>query len=365
MQILGEGAEAVRRIDGVVSRDLQIEYLDVVPTRNVVREVSVARDLAIVDPSRSVVRLAVGGADLVAERRREYARKSDLGLEFLTRIEGACQRSDEGVFVQQGSGVLDLVPAFQSSIHAQQPFDDRVRSLYLGHDVEFGVDPAAGHHFHPCTDVQVQSVGLVGQGRSSHQVFEILRLGSGLCRRAAGEEDVIGFAHPLVVVVSPCHIQGEHQFLDREIKSGRGLYVGIARLVGSVEVRCFEVEVVERPVTRMRTDEHPAGDLVVPQDERKCAGVFLRQAGAVVGKGVVLAAGHLHRHVEIGHEFRSPEHQMFEKMGESRPLRRLVAGPHPIEHIDRRKRREPVAVGNHPQSVPKRIFRIVYHDISC
>ena len=85
----------------------------------------------------------------------------------------------------------------------------------------------------------------------------------------------------------------------------------------------------------------------------------------VVGKGVVLAAGHLHRHVEIGHEFRSPEHQMFEKMGESRPLRRLVAGPHPIEHIDRRKRREPVAVGNHPQSVPKRIFRIVYHDISC
>ena len=81
----------------------------------------------------------------------------------------------------------------------------------------------------------------------------------------------------------------------------------------------------------------------------------------VVREGVVVAGGHLDRKVEVGDAARAAEHQVFEQMGESRPVGALVAGADPVEDVHRGEFRGAVAVHHDRQSVGKTFGTVWNH----
>ena len=84
----------------------------------------------------------------------------------------------------------------------------------------------------------------------------------------------------------------------------------------------------------------------------------------VIGESVVVAAGHLHRQVEIGYGAGSPKHEVFEEMGEARACGVLVARPDFVENVHGGQLRLPVAVGGYCQPVGKGISFVRYHRVS-
>jgi len=83
----------------------------------------------------------------------------------------------------------------------------------------------------------------------------------------------------------------------------------------------------------------------------------------VIGEGVVVAAGHLHRQVEIGHVARAAEHEVFEQVREARAGGIFVARPDLVEDVYGREFRLAVAVDGHRQPVGKGMSFVRYHRV--
>ena len=84
----------------------------------------------------------------------------------------------------------------------------------------------------------------------------------------------------------------------------------------------------------------------------------------VVGEGVVVAAGHLHRQVEVGYAARTAEHEVFEQMREPRAFGIFVACACFIEDVYRGELRDRVAVDDDRESV-RQYFLFVFDHMAA
>ena len=84
----------------------------------------------------------------------------------------------------------------------------------------------------------------------------------------------------------------------------------------------------------------------------------------VVGESVVVAAGHLHRQVEVGYAARAAEHEVFEQMREPRAFGIFVACACFIEDVYRGELRDRVAVDDDRESV-RQYFLFVFDHMAA